>query len=129
MAEKIIIIVALCITAAILGKVLEKYNKEQALFLTIAACTAVTGFIFIYIAPVIDTINELFEKSGTGENYSSLIIKSLGICYISQLGYDICKDCNENSLATVIEISAKVTLIIMALPLIEKLADMVSGII
>ena len=46
-------IIALCIVAAILGKVLEKYNKEQALFVTIAACTIVLTFLVVYLSPLI----------------------------------------------------------------------------
>jgi len=121
-------IIALCIVAAILGKVLEKYNKEQALFVTIAACTIVLTFLVVYLSPLISMMNELFNRTGTGENYSQVIIKSLGICYVTQLGFDVCKDCNENALATVVEVSGKVTLIILAIPLLEKLINIVTSI-
>ncbi len=129
MVENIIMIIALCIVAAILGKVLEKYNKEQALFITIAACTIVLAFLVIYLSPIISMINDLFSRTGTGENYSQVIIKSLGICYVTQLGFDICKDCNENALATVVEVSGKVTLVILAIPLLEQLISVVTSII
>ncbi|NLK70622.1 MAG: hypothetical protein GX286_04195 [Clostridiales bacterium] len=128
MVEKILMIIALCIVAAILGKVLEKYNKEQALFVTIAACTIVLTFLVVYLSPLISMMNELFNRTGTGENYSQVIIKSLGICYVTQLGFDVCKDCNENALATVVEVSGKVTLIILAIPLLEKLINIVTSI-
>ena len=72
-------------------------------------------------------MNELFNRTGTGENYSQVIIKSLGICYVTQLGFDVCKDCNE-TLATVVEVSGKVTLIILAIPLLEKLINIVTSI-
>lgn len=129
MVENILMIIALCIIAAILGKVLEKYNKEQALFVSIAACTIVLMFIVLYLSPLISIINDLFARTGTGENYSQIIIKSLGICYVTQLGFDICKDCNENAIATVVELSGKVTLIILAIPLLEKLINFLTSII
>lgn len=129
MVENILMIIALCIIAAILGKVLEKYNKEQALFVSIAACTIVLMFIVLYLSPLISMINDLFARTGTGENYSQTIIKSLGICYVTQLGFDICKDCNENAIATVVELSGKVTLIILAIPLLEKLIFFLTSII
>lgn len=129
MVENILMIIALCIIAATLGKVLEKYNKEQALFVSIAACTIVLMFIVLYLSPLISIINDLFARTGTGENYSQIIIKSLGICYVTQLGFDICKDCNENAIATVVELSGKVTLIILAIPLLEKLINFLTSII
>jgi stage III sporulation protein AD len=129
MVENIIMVIGLCLVAAVLSKVLERYNKEQSIFLAIAACVVVLIFIFIYISPVINVMNNLFEKSGTNENYSGIIVKSLGICYVTQLGFDICKDCNENALATVVEIAGKVSLIIIAIPLLEKLIELVNTMI
>ena len=67
MVENILMIIALCIIAAILGKVLEKYNKEQALFVSIAACTIVLMFIVLYLSPLISMINDLFARTGTGK--------------------------------------------------------------
>ena len=86
-------------------------------------------FIVLYLSPLISMINDLFARTGTGENYSQTIIKSLGICYVTQLGFDICKDCNENAIATVVELSGKVTLIILAIPLLEKLIIFLTSII
>ena len=58
------------------------------------------------------------DKSFSGLH--ALMFKGAGICLLSSIASEICKDCNESSLGAKIEFAAKCTLITMSLPLIEK---------
>ncbi len=126
MVDNIMIVAALCIVAAILCRLLDKYNKEQAVMLSIAACAAVLGFVVIYISPVINMISDLYSMCEMDEDYSLIIFKSLGICYITQFACDVCRDCGENAIGTVTEIAGKTALVILALPLFENLIEYIN---
>jgi len=123
--DSVITVVALCLVAAVFAKVLERYNKEQAVFVTVAAASAVLMLMLLGISPVIGTVNSLLGRVEGGAEYSTVIAKALGVCYVTQLGTDICKDCGENALATLVEVSGKIALIVLALPLFEKLLGVI----
>lgn len=126
MVTKISAVIALCIIAAVMCKLLERYCKEQAVFVSIGACSIVLMVVMIFISPFINTIIDLFNSVGVDSAYIEVIFKALGICYITQLAYDICKDCNENALATVAELAGKTAIIVITMPLIQKLITVVS---
>ncbi len=126
MVDNIMLVAALCIVAAILCRLLDKYNKEQAVMLSIATCAAVLGFIIIFISPVLNMISNLYSMCDMDEDYSLIIFKSLGICYITQFACDVCRDCGENAIGTVAEIAGKTALVILALPLFENLIEFVN---
>jgi stage III sporulation protein AD len=123
--DVIISVIALCLVASVFSKVLERYTKEQAVFLTIAAAVAVLLLMLSNISPVVESMSKLLAKVEGGAAYSSVIVKALGICYVTQLGVDICKDCGENALSTLVEVSGKIALIVLALPLFNKLLDVI----
>ena len=52
------------------------------------------------------------------------MFKALGICLLSQLAADACRDAGENAMAEKAELAGKVFLLLLALPLFEKIAEL-----
>lgn len=123
---KIITIAAICIISTVLCKLFDGRSKEYGLYIRIIASAGVLAALIIYVSPVVETVNEIFLKIGAAEEYVYILFKSLGICYLTQFAFDICKDSGENALATQIEIAGKLCLILISLPLFESLLDIVT---
>ena len=87
------------------------------------------SIILIYISPIAETIYVLYEKAGADDEYLTILFKALGICYITQFAGDICRDCGENTLAVQTELAGKIALMLLALPLFNSLADIISNLI
>ncbi len=122
---KIVTIAVICILATVLCKLFADNSKEYALYIKIAASIGIFAAAIVYVSPIAEMINSIFIKSGADGTYINILFKALGICYITQFAYDICKDSGENALASQLEIAGKISLIILALPLFEKLMDIV----
>ena len=118
-----------CIIAAVLCKVLEKYTKEQALVLSVGAVCAVLAGAVMWLSPFFEAINGLFESVGMEGSYTRIIFKTLGICYITQLSADICRDCKETALASAVELFGRITVMGIALPLFTALIDIINSLI
>lgn len=59
------------------------------------------------------------------KEYVELIIKALGICIISQITVDIISTCGEKALANIVEMCAKIALIMLAIPLFKELLEII----
>ncbi|MDR0917782.1 MAG: stage III sporulation AC/AD family protein [Oscillospiraceae bacterium] len=57
--------------------------------------------------------------------YVGLIIKALGICIISQIVIDILNTCGEKALANIVEMTSKLALIVLAIPLFKELTEII----
>lgn len=122
-------VAGICIVSVILCKVMEKYNKEYAVFIVLGITALCLIASVSYIMPVVETINSMFSQTGLNSEYTEILFKSLGICYITQFAYDICKDNGENAIATQVEFAGKVSLLLIALPLFKNLIDIAGSLL
>ena len=125
----IVMICGLCVVASILCKVLEKNTKEIATILSVITVALVIVSLISKLSEINGVINELFVKADINIRYSEIVMKSAGICYITHIGSDCCRDCQENSLASVVDLSGKITVLSLALPIIKELITIIEGIL
>ncbi len=72
------------------------------------------------LVPVISFYNEVAERIGAAK-YGKLVLKALGISYLTYISSGICRDCGEGSIADWIETVAKIELLLLSLPLMREL--------
>ena len=116
---------AICIIATIICKILDSQSRDFSSFVKIIAAAGIFIGVSINIAPVIEDINNIFMRTAADDEFLSILFKSAGICYISQFACDICRDNGENLLASHAELAGKIALIITALPLVDKLVELI----
>jgi stage III sporulation protein AD len=75
------------------------------------------------INPVIDYIKNLIGNSIPTE-YMKILLKSLAIAYMTQISSELCRECGEGNIAFEIETVGKIEIIILSLPLINKVIEM-----
>ena len=47
--------------------------------------------------------------------------QALGVCFITQLASDACKDAGEGAIASKVELAGKVVILLLAMPLFEQI--------
>ncbi len=114
-------IAGICLVAVLFTALLRRNAPEQAILLSVAAASAVTLWAAAALSPVLLQIDSMLTASGLTADEITVISKAAGICCITQLAGDICKDSGENALATAVTLAGKVSLLVLALPLAEQL--------
>ena len=117
-------IAGLSVTAVLLAKLLQRYAAEQALMLTLLLGVMLTGAAVLSLTPVLRRIDGLMLNAGLHADESARIGKAIGICCITQLASDICKDAGESALATGVILAGNAALLLLILPLIDPLLTM-----
>lgn len=122
-------IVVFCIVTVLLAVVFKKYNSMYSVLISIAGCV----FVFLMIAEdffsIVSKVSSLASDFSYTYSYIKLMIKTLGICIITQIVSDMCIDAGEKAMSTIVETGAKVTIIAMMMPLFETLVNIISGIV
>lgn len=121
----IIGIIGLCLIVTIICKVFERSNREYSFLIMLISIAFILLFTVSYISPIMSKIREVFALTEVSNEYLTIMCKAIGMCYLTQLGCDYCKDANENALCSELEIAGKVSLLIIALPLFSNLIDIV----
>ena len=114
-------IAGLTVTAVLLAKLLERYAAEQALLLTLLGGTLVTALSVRMLLPVLNQIDALMLRSGLSETHTALLAKAAGICCVTQLAADLCKDAGQSALGSAVMLAGKAALLLLCIPLIDPL--------
>ncbi len=125
----IIQIVGVGIIGAVLAIVLGQYKKEYSMLLSVCSGLLILFLIIQHIEPIIDTMSAMLHTANMSGGYVDILFKSIGICFLTQMAVDVCKDAGNSAIATKIEMSGRVAILIIALPLFTSLLDLVASLI
>ena len=115
-------ITGLAIVAVALGTVLKQKNPEYSLLLSLTAGVLILGMIITSALP-------LFEATGAKAEYVQILFKALGLCFITQIACDACRDLGETAIASKVETAGKLSVLLVSLPLFEKILGIAGGLI
>lgn len=116
-------IAGLALCAAVVATMLRRYHQEYAILLSIAAGIVILLELFANIAPALGQIRTLLSSSGLSADYALILLKTLGVCFLAQFAADSCRDAGENALASKVELAGKISIVVLSLPLFEKIAE------
>lgn len=114
---------AVAVITAFLAVMLRRSNPEQAMGVTLIAGIVLVMAALGVMVPLLDDIRTMLQASGLTGEYIQILFKSLGICLITQLASDACRDAGEQGLAVKTELAGKLTLLALALPLFQKIGS------
>ncbi|MDR2074514.1 MAG: stage III sporulation protein AD [Oscillospiraceae bacterium] len=121
----IFLIAGLAMIYAVAIIALKERSPEYALVMSIALCCIIFLICIPWISKLVGEIKFLFERVNLPYEYSDIIFKCIGISLISQTASDNCKDAGQNALASKIESAGKIAIGIIALPLFDKVINLI----
>ena len=116
-------IAGLALVSAVIAVMLRRYNQEYAVVVSITAGVIILVQILANIVPAIRQINSLLTAAQMPTEYGIILFKTLGICFLAHFAADSCRDAGESALASKVELAGKISIVILALPLFEKIAS------
>ncbi|MCD1260678.1 stage III sporulation protein AD [Paenibacillus athensensis] len=122
---EIIQIVGLGLIVTVLSLVIKEQKPMFAFLL--AAFTGIIIFLFLIgkISTVIHVLEDLAQQSGINMVFLKTILKIIGIAYIAEFGAQIVRDAGQESIASKIELSGKILIMVMAIPIITVIIETV----
>ena len=117
---------AFCIAGALLALVLRQYRPEYALLVSLGCSAAVALYAALGIGEVMEELEGVLSGSGIPPEMTGVVLKCLGICLLTELAGQTCRDAGENAIASKLELAGKVTLVLVSLPLFSRLAEVAS---
>ena len=123
----IIAFVGAGVIGAILSVVLKQYRPEFSIYISLVTGMIMLGALILLLSPVVESVLQLSELSANGFKYSELLLKSLAICYITQLASESCRDAGESSIATKIDFAGRCAILLLSMPLFTELINIVKG--
>ena len=120
-------VVRIVLTALIINIVLKNYSKEFTFLINIVCTIIIFTLISKDLKGIVDRLTSISNEISVLLPYIKIMLKILGISMIAQLLSDLCRDNGENTLANQTELSAKIIILVTALPLFTTIMDIMIG--
>lgn len=120
-------VVGIALTALIINIVLKNYSKEFTFLVNIVCTIIIFTLISKDLKGIVDRLTSISNEISVLLPYIKIMLKILGISMIAQLLSDLCRDNGENTLANQTELSAKIIILVTALPLFTTIMDIMIG--
>ena len=122
-------VTAIALISLVLIIFLKNSNREFAFLLTVSSSIILFSIVINDFFQVIEKVNDISSQIKNLNSYVSLMVKILGITLITQFVIDLCRDSGENALASQTEITSKIIILIMIMPLFEAVMNVVAGLL
>ena len=103
-------------TAALLSTFLRKERAELSMIIGIAAGMIIFYYMLTQISVVIHFVTELLDMVAIEESYYMQLLKMLGIAYVAEFASSICKDAGQQTIASMVELFAKILIVVLSIP-------------
>ena len=122
-------VTGLAVVAVALGTMLKQKSPEYTLFISLTAGILILVMIVAAAVPLFERMQALFAQTGAKAEYVQVLFKSLGLCFITQIACDACRDLGESAIASKVEAAGKISVLLISLPLFEQILNIASGLI
>ena len=123
----IVIKVAVFGIISIIIAILFKRKEEYSLYISIAACILILLWGIGKLEVILDSIEQLQGYIKINKAYIGILIKIIGITYITEISSSLCKDTGYNSIAEQIELVGKLTILAISMPILLALLETINS--
>ncbi|AGF56502.1 MULTISPECIES: stage III sporulation protein AD [Clostridium] len=96
----------------------KQSKNEINTFLVLTAGALILLIMIEPLKEIIDFLKQVADKANIDMLYIGIVLKILAIAYIASFTSALCKDANADSLATQIDISGKIMILVLAIPIL-----------
>ncbi len=122
-----IILIALLATTMIL--IIRQTRPELAMLVSVVTGTILFLFSIDKIGQVIELLNRLASSAGLSNEFLGIILKIIGIAYITEFGANACKDVGESAIASKVQFAGKCIIVVLGISIIGNFVETVLDIL
>lgn len=120
MSSELFKIFAIALICVAVGAVIKLVRGEMAFAVRIAGILLVFGMITVSADTLLREVFATLDMGNFSE-YAELILKALGVAVLTHVAAAVCRDSGEGGLAGAVELAGKIEILLLSLPMIERL--------
>lgn len=105
---------------------LKNYKPEYSVIIMIGTCCILFAYALSYLE-AITSVLEKYSDELNNDGYVTIILKVVGMTYVSEFSASICRDAGYSAIASQVELFGKVVILFAGTPIIIALFEMISN--
>lgn len=125
----IIKIIGIGFIGVIIIILIKQYRPEFAMYVSIGAGILIFSIIAGKLSGIIEVLKSFTNKTSINNEFLTLLIKITGIAILTEFAVSICKDSGESAIASKVDLSGKVIIMSMSIPIMSSLLETIISIL
>ena len=125
----IIKIIGIGFIGVIIIILIKQYRPEFAIYVSIGAGILIFSIIAGKLSGIIEVLKSFTNKTSINNEFLTLLIKITGIAILTEFAVSICKDSGESAIASKVDLSGKVRIMSMSIPIMSSLLETIISIL
>lgn len=101
--------------------IVKQWKSDLLPLVRVAILVGMGTVILSALTPLISYLQGLITQSGMQALHGEILFKALGIALLTQCCADICRESGESGAAGTVELTGKVEILLLCLPLLEQI--------
>lgn len=120
-------VVIIAIVGALISALLKRINSNLSFVAAIATGVIIIVHLYVDIDGLLSVVNTFSTGYGISDGHIKLLLKVLGISYLTQFGTAIAEDCGEKFIAQKIEFAGRIFILSLSVPIMINLLNNILG--
>ena len=112
---------AVALVCSVVYLLINRMNSSLSFGVKLGAIVILGGVLTFMAEPVLSEIYKLSELSDGMSEYAGIVLRTVGVAILSHMCAEVCRDCQETSAASAVILAAKIEILILCLPLVQKI--------
>ncbi len=108
---------------------LKQYKPEYAFGAALAAGVLLLLYTVTVFGGILTEIENLVAVSGIESEKYKILLRCLGICTVTKIASETCKDCGQSSLSSKVDLAGKTAVLFAAIPLFGEIIGLIKAFI
>lgn len=117
------------IAGVLLATFLKKEKSEYSILISMIVCISIFMFLIGKMQVVVAFSKQLESMLSIDSGYITLILKMIGIAYVAGFAMDICKDAGYSAIGSQLETFAKISILVLSLPILLTFLETIGSIL
>ena len=124
---EILKIIGVAFVTSITAILLKGTKPELSFAVTVTGVIVILLFIIDSLQNTIGILGELARMTGVDNGILKILIKIVGVGYLTEFSSGILNDFGSNAVADKVVLGGKITISLLSLPVLEGLLEMIRG--
>lgn len=120
-------VAVLGVIAVMVGIIFKKGKEEYSLYISIAACITILLMGISKLEVILEAINKLQSYIKINKAYIGILIKIIGITYVTEFAALLCKDSGYHAIGEQVELVGKLTILAISMPILLSLLETINS--
>ena len=119
-------VIMAALAGVFLAAVLKSVKSEMTMLVAAGVSVLILFYILSGLSVIVEQLKMLQGYIGISGKYIGILVKMIGISYMTQLAADICRDNGQTAVAGQLEVLCKITIAALGMPGVLTLFEVVT---